>query len=124
MALFNSNHTHNYNTTVHEHKAPTDDSIRLAVEMREKALESVIDSIKVQSNSFSGQVAQMIDPATFEKCIVVIFALNGKRFKIKVSYDFMLTLSTNDMRKRYELVAEEMSKAIALELIKDIGEIK
>ena len=45
-----------YNQTVHIHKAPTDDSIRLVEEYKEKIMKGIIDKVNVQDNLLNGLV--------------------------------------------------------------------
>ncbi len=116
MALFKSEHHHTHHTEIHEHRAPTDESIRLADEMREKALQSVIDSIKVGDNTFDGQVVQTMN-YNFGFDVHAIFKLNGRKYHAKVELDSMLAVTEPDLRKRRLIIAERMAEVIAMELM-------
>lgn len=74
--------THNHRTEIHEHRAPTDDSIRLTKEMEQKILDSIISSIAVVDNPIKGQIVafksnEVMSGLTLR--LSFVFELNGKR---------------------------------------------
>jgi len=62
--------------TVTEHRAPTDESIRLLREMEEKARSQVIESFAVGGNALEAR-AVMMETVTGDTEIHVMFKLNG-----------------------------------------------
>lgn len=68
--------------TIHEHRAPTDESIRIYAEMEEKARKRVVESIAVESNEFVGYVYRNEDDS-----IGVAFKLNGKTYEAVLKGD-------------------------------------
>ncbi|MEE8368605.1 MAG: hypothetical protein V3S30_09840, partial [Thermoanaerobaculia bacterium] len=48
-----------YPQTIHEHKAPTDDSVKLLREMEEAARKSVLEVYRFEDNDLSGIVVLM-----------------------------------------------------------------
>lgn len=104
---------------VYEHKAPTDESIRILQEMQEKAKESVLKTIRVNTNNISGViVVNMPDYLTQTYVYVFKFDLNGKEYSFEETVDFF---DANKLSER-ELVVmlfEKISKAIAEKLIVD-----
>lgn len=76
------------NINVHEHKAPTDDSVRLLKEMEEKALDDVVLKIsEVRQNRFSFNIwfVRFADLDMFPKGMMYIrFNCNGKDYVRKV----------------------------------------
>lgn len=86
----NHHHSHNQtnNTTVHEHRAPTDESIRILDEMYEKTVQRIIQQINVKSSVFE------IESVFFEKNPVdalykfySVFYINGKQYQVKSEID-------------------------------------
>ncbi|MFZ2287596.1 MAG: hypothetical protein WAV93_11475 [Bacteroidales bacterium] len=75
----------NSSVTVHEHRAPTDESIRLLRELEQKANENVLKSTRVDNNSFTAVLHQMRDALSDLDKYAIIFSINGK--KIQVSHD-------------------------------------
>lgn len=75
---------------INEHKAPTDDSIRLAKEFYEKAQKDIIKTIKVDNNIVKGE-CYIINSGFALSDITIYYKLqiNGKdyNFKETVKYD-------------------------------------
>lgn len=114
--MFDSIHLHpqrteyvTKNVTVHEHKAPTDEAIKLYKELLEKARAEVV-SFVVQNgepNLLSHvKVCYQRDELREQAKIKVVFVLNGKQHE----HEF-----TTDMDTR-----ERMAKAIVNELLSGI----
>lgn len=80
-------HYHNHRSEVHEHRAPTDESVRLLKEMEEKALAKLIGSYDVESNGFTGKVAIFDDGPMLKRVAVAIFSINGHRMEARVEVD-------------------------------------
>jgi hypothetical protein len=107
----------NYVTrTVHEHKAPTDDSLKLLKEMQEKALHSIIDSFKVESNTMNGHIVVFKDYYAFKFMCGYKFELNGTTFidKFDIGADY---LSRGQL---CEILAEKLSRQITLLLLSGV----
>ena len=68
---------------VHEHRAPTDDSVRLLLEMQTAAEKARIGAFDLPNNVFGGRIEVMRDHATGALRAAVIFDLNGQRFVVK-----------------------------------------
>lgn len=68
-----------YAQHVHEHRAPTDASVKLLNEMRDKTLANIVASIPVEWNGFNANVAHYRDPsAPWDEIIMIKFDLNGQ----------------------------------------------
>ena len=68
--------------TVTEHRAPTDESVRLLKEMEAAAREKVVQSIRLESNDFNAVVQEQYDPLNDQRHYRVIFSANGKRVEV------------------------------------------
>ncbi len=75
-------HTH----TVHEYRAPTDESVKLLAEMEEKIRQRVESSFRLQDNNFEFLVQghSMMESAQFYICMY--FTLNGNRIRAEHYY--------------------------------------
>lgn len=95
--------------TVHEHRAPTDESIKLYDEMLKKARAEIISQIAApHDNVLSHATVQAnYNCATLDVRCLVVFKLNGREHKLKIKVD-------DDPRER-------MIEAIVGELCKELG---
>lgn len=83
--FYSPNVTKHVTTTVNEHRAPTDESVRLLREMEDKVREEVLKSIRVNSTHFECvlQYSRTIEDDTIN--LGAIFSLNGKKIEVIVS---------------------------------------
>ena len=107
-------HTTEYVTKeVHEHRAPTDDSVRLLREMEAKAHEQIVRSVHVGDATFDCVVhmqQNMVDQSTE---LLAIFSLNGKKMTAKHrvhTYDYSAP-------KDIEALRNAIAKEIATEVL-------
>lgn len=84
-------HYHQYGdltreVVVNQHRAPTDDSIRLAEEYREKALKSIISDTYENNNTFSYRVIVLdknyLAGMASIVCVIIVI-INNKRYDIE-----------------------------------------
>lgn len=101
------------NIKVDEKKAPTDESIRLLMEMEKKAFDNLIDRYYIDDNVLKGSVHVFRDIFNQRYKIVSQFKLNGKEFRIENEI-FEQHFTQEDARK---LLYENMAKEIFLKLI-------
>lgn len=81
--------TNNYSPRkidVHEHRAPTDESIKIFNDLKEKASASVLDSFIVKNNRFDTELAVFLYAEDYSKIVSYKMMINGKsltgKFKI------------------------------------------
>jgi len=73
-----------YEKTVHEHKAPTDESVKLLNEMQKAALDNIVKTFNVNDNTVNACVIYLINKADFDGFkFVAKFTFNGKEHKIE-----------------------------------------
>lgn len=104
-------HVHNTRTEVIEKKAPTDESLKLLDQFRKEALNSVIDRGLVNVPSIDADIAYMRRLEDFYKKLDFRIVLNGRTIRGSYEIDY------NDDTLNIEQLLEEVSKAIAKELI-------
>lgn len=93
--------------TKHEHRAPTDASVRLLREMEEKAREQVALSM-VTNNAVSACAVYFRDVT---QDAVVAFKLNGQEYVTR-SVDMRFALLAGDSNKVMEIIAKHVANAI------------
>ena len=103
-------------TTIKEHKAPTDDSIRLYGEMLNKSRKEVVDTIELQSNSLYMTAILFKDLLSSKLVCVYRIVLNDRPIEGTVK----VTDYTLDKRKILIQILEKLSEQIALELMEII----
>ena len=101
-------------TTIHENKAPTDDSIKLYEEVKEKAYESIIRSVKIEDNGLNGSMTVFRDLLSYSTRAAYRFTLNKKEYKGDFECDESFGLNTHDVLDKF---IEKLSQSIALELM-------
>lgn len=103
---------------VHEHRAPTDESVALLREMESAAKDEVIKAVRVADTRFECVVHTWLDFMSDSTKYRAIFSLNGKN----------LTADAEMPRGRhrpvkptdeFELLREEMARVIAAEVLND-----
>lgn len=109
-------HTHNHRTDIHEHKAPTDESIMIYDEMLKKAQSTLCKQIKVDSTSISSTLSifQECYGMTEEYQAIARYNLNGKDSEIRFSIPYCNTKRNEDL---VAIMYEEISKHITRDLI-------
>lgn len=92
--MFNT--TKVYNTTNHpktievkEHRAPTDESIKILREMEQKIMDNIVSMGKIEDNVFNIKWYIFSDHYSWEDRCRCVFTLNGKE------YDFEFLLPNN-----------------------------
>jgi hypothetical protein len=106
-----------YEKTVHEYKAPTDDSIRIYGEMKEKAYKSILKSIGVNNNIINFSAIIYTEFSTYEEVLQYRVMLNGKEYVGRVNEP----IYRNDediIRLVYEHLSQELAKQIIGEAMK------
>lgn len=103
---------------VHEHRAPTDESVKLLREMEQAADAKRIACMKIDGNVFKGHAEIIRNLAQgYQICAIAVFDLNGKRCTATTSVDECM-----DGSHKVELVQAlhaEVSRLIASEILED-----
>lgn len=98
----------------HEHRAPTDDSVRILSEMERAAEARIIETIRLDSNDFKAVLHLMreqISRGVRSKCV---FDMNGKRIVVEEfasdddTYENRNALIEKTLAKAAERIAAEL----------------
>jgi hypothetical protein len=103
--------------TVTEHKAPTDASIKLYEEIKDRAYKSIIDSIKINNNDISFSAISYRDAASFMTKARYKIIINGKENTGEINLDQGLI----DM-KGNEYLVKEIIENVSKHITAIIGE--
>lgn len=64
---------------VHEHRAPTDESVKILREMETAAQEKVLEAIRLENSAMDGVLHVMKQPLSGDYLFKFIFSINGKK---------------------------------------------
>lgn len=101
--------------TVHEHRAPTDESVRLLREMEAAAEAKRIGGMQLNSNKFSGLVEACLDPVSYTTQLQMVFDINGHRLTAKTTSDYYMKVDEDLIMK----LRDEVAKVIANEILSE-----
>lgn len=107
--------------TIHEHRAPTDDSIKLLNEFQDKALQNLIKTVPIKNNIIDGIVFLFeSNVASYSRKFIFRFKINGIEYQIEDEYEIGdLIQSTYDNSYLPSKVINKLSQIIAMHLFKD-----
>lgn len=100
----------------HEHRAPTDDSVKLLSDMEAAARAKVMRSVPLESNAIKAVLHHMRDVNGLAELFVIQYEVNGSRHEVHVRVrhgaDTMLNTQAYHDRLQQELL-DALSKDIA-----------
>jgi hypothetical protein len=113
-----ANHANPQAVTVHEHAAPTADSIRLAEEFRERTIDQVLSEVlaTLPENEISGVVIEY-SPMLRQRRIG--FRLNGRTHSVTIYEE--VALSENPAAALVNALAEEIAKVLTAETLRTLS---
>lgn len=117
-----SHHSHRHEVTVNEHRAPTDESVRLLNEMEQAAKNNLLNSIVIKDNTLNGVVFYfredpMLVVGRFK--YMAKFKLNGREFRFNGEYEPSNPLEFQSNGKHFICpdILEQLSQKIMYELL-------
>lgn len=112
-------HTTTYvdrNVTVHEHRAPTDESINLANEMRDKVEQNFIGSFPLENNLFNAMVYLSLEPINYDVWFLVRYKINHQTHEVKFSMPANVMTSTRF--ERDPIIANKIIREVSNDIAK------
>jgi hypothetical protein len=105
-----------YEKTVKEIRAPTDDSIRLYEEFKEKAYLSVLDTLEVNDNTFNIKAILYKDLYSYRNIIKYKYTLNSKDFlgEYSTSLEKLSVSKHVVLSEIYKKLSEQIAKEILI----------
>lgn len=107
-----------YEKTVAEIKAPTDESIKLYDEIKEKAYKSILDTISINNNSVNIKGIIYKDICAFGVVCAYSITINGKEITGKIKRN---DYGLDDKHSIVIDIYKKLSEHIAEQLIKSVG---
>jgi len=105
----------NLDVTVHEHRAPTDESVRLLNEMRDETSKNIIAQIPLKNNVFEGHVMVETDNMNHQNIYRGIAVVNGQR--IVVEHRAPPIKDRSQWGEPLRELCEKMAEAIARDIL-------
>lgn len=105
------------NVDVHEHKAPTDESVKLLREMEAKAEAEVIKAVSVSNTHFECVVHQQWLPMSDKAEFNAVFKVNGLNMTARIEVDRRDAEPGHDLRQTFEKLRDEVAKELAEKLL-------
>ena len=102
---------HTHNTTINEHRAPTDESVKVLKEYHEKALQWASDAVFEKLEPISAEVAAFQMDMVDDK-IHICMNVNGKKVMVKLDKPY-------DKISFPRLVCETLAEHLAIQLFND-----
>jgi len=102
-----------HNQTVHEHRAPTDESVKVLKEYHEKALQWASDAVFEKLDPINASVAQF-EMSPVDLKYYLCLNINGRKVLIKIDKPY----------ERAQALSEAVCKHIAAELTAQLFEMK
>ena len=106
--------------TVHEHRAPTDQSVALLREMERQAADEVIKSVRVADTLIDGVLHRMYDHISDVDRYRCVLKINGKRLVADYEQRYGLDRDAALIGVR-DAIAQEIANAIMPGLVKSLG---
>lgn len=97
---------------VHEHRAPTDQSIKLYEEMLEKAEARINKMVRVKNMDIDCVVHMMRSPVDLNTTFKAIFDLNGKRYTAQYT-----SHESEERTIAIQMLVQEVAKVIATDIL-------
>lgn len=102
-----------YEKEVREIKAPTDDSIRLYQEIKEKAYKDILYSIERHDNEFNFNAIVYKDHISYSTVCSYVFTLNGKKIEGDIELQRVTLRASESKQEVIKKIIEHASLTIA-----------
>lgn len=113
-------HTTEYvdrNITVTEHRAPTDESVKLLNEMSDKALKNIVKTFSTTNNTLQATAAVYEDYRNEQRKFLCKFVLNGKENLLEVDIP---TWEYSTPQQMIEELYTQICSKLAIELMQPL----
>lgn len=107
---------------IHEHKAPTDESVKLLNEMHEKVMKNIMATYRVADNTLNAAVIYLFQGTGFDRLDYrVIFTFNGKEYLLdgEIPRTDFIPAHMYGSQRVYEAIARNLVVLIAEKVLHD-----
>lgn len=103
------------NVDIREHRAPTDESVKILREMESAAKQEVIKSIQVKDTLVDGVLHMSLDPLSCKRRFKFIYSINGRKMTTDFSIDdYEYEASKDWIGKLVETVSFDIAREIMM----------
>jgi len=106
---------------VHEHRAPTDESVKLLREMEAQAKSEVVDSIHLKDNTFDAKLYISKELMSLQRRYTIRFKLNNEKFEVVKLFDELNFDAFDALSEIHKAMSDKISAII---LDKSIGDLQ
>jgi len=106
-------------TNITEHRAPTDESVRLLAEFEKAANDKILKAQKLDNNLVSAMLWTMLEVHSFKKNFAILVSINGEKIKVEFSLDTTMLSEQEVFEKIYEKLSETICSKLMGDVIKD-----
>ena len=107
-----------YGKTIIEKKAPTDESIKLYEKIKEKAYNSILDTIIVNDNSLNLKAILYKDPFSWKQVCKYKVLLNGSEISGSISIKNIDLTSPSTKDDLLRKIVAKVAEKLAVDLVK------
>lgn len=111
------------NVNITEKRAPTDESVRLLMEMEKAAKEKILKSIKLDANHIKGQFILSHDHHNLYETIMFHFVLNGKEVRAEYTPKSLSGDRYADEQTILQGIVDEVARQIAITALTDLKDL-
>jgi len=102
--------------TVHQHRAPTDESVRLLKEFQDKAVNELYNAVTLDTNTFKAKWVYHWNPMSFGQKATCLFDLNGERHRLEIDLPDYCNTDKEHVQQIMEAVQKEVARILSIEL--------
>lgn len=114
---------HYHRHDIHEHRAPTDESVKLLNEMMEKAKSNLISTFSTSNNTLQATWAVYEDMTTNSVHYLLKCVINGKEHLVNIDVkEFEIFPSKKTLHTSIQTVYEKLCKIVTAELMQNLLE--
>ena len=105
--------------TIHEHRAPTDESVKLLKELEDAALDKFLGRVVVD-NEIKAQIECMFNPLTCSKDFYIRLKVNGKELSEKLSIPEWKYEQNHINTLRFKAIQEKIAEMISINIVNSL----
>ena len=114
---YHTTRTEQLTKNIIEHRAPTDESVRLLRDMEGQAKAEILKAVRLDRNELKAVFHKKIDALTMDEIIVCMIDLNGKRVQGEISLKGAMF---GDELAKFCKIKEELASIIAKQILSDL----
>lgn len=103
---------------IHEHRAPTNESVKFLKEMEAAAFDRLLSAFSVGVNNFKCEVVVFLENISDKLLVITLFNLNGKDCRVETKIErYRMRCEHWTMSDVWNTVRDDVAKAIAVGIL-------